>query len=525
MRFLIALSFSISLFAQTAVGPVTRGTYGPATRDEINKALGGKTGGLPAGTVTSGSDITFPGNLSVGNALLTTDGIGTTNVVNAAQMVGATFGAKIQACHDALPAAGGTCDARELTGAQAISTTISLTKPIELLLGVVTVTSAVNPAITFTDYQTIRGMGLKTAIIASGGGPIIAPAAAGAHYYVVIRGLYVNNTSQNTAGGIGIKFDGVSRGKIVDVSAQDVEIGITLEGTNTTYYNNLENNRIGTVVTGVSFTNGANSNAITGGSIQRATTGIVVDNVSNTKIIGTALELNTTAVSVAPVTASGTIDTFIAGLRIEGSTTGILIGKGAVNTIMVGNEMVSNVVNVTDLGAIPALRLNTLPNYSPYWLKYTFTKIADGSAAVNGTGTCANANGCWDVTGKAPVAASAALSQSVVFSASMTSPWLHAARVKSNVACTGAATSLANTLISTGGGVWDSNIFAYDLKAAVASTNIMDFQPPKTSVWIGDYTVGSSQWSLTVLNTTNNVDQIAAGCSFTLWTMVSILPQ
>ncbi|MGH9510310.1 MAG: hypothetical protein ACRD2Q_09660, partial [Terriglobales bacterium] len=60
---------------------------------------------------------------------------GNAQVLPCADFGGATAGAKIQACHDALPSEGGVMDARGLEGAQSITSTITLSKPVLLLLG------------------------------------------------------------------------------------------------------------------------------------------------------------------------------------------------------------------------------------------------------------------------------------------------------------------------------------------------------------------------------------------------------
>jgi len=62
---------------------------------------------------------------------------------------GADAGAKITACIADLPSTGGVADARGLEGAQAVSTTVTITNPVELLLGAALLTSSVAPAFSF----------------------------------------------------------------------------------------------------------------------------------------------------------------------------------------------------------------------------------------------------------------------------------------------------------------------------------------------------------------------------------------
>lgn len=75
---------------------------------------------------------------------------------------GVDAAAKINACVAALPAGGGVIDARGLTGVQASTSTIVLSKPCLLLLGKVTLQSSVSPIISVSPTSgsvIIRGMG------------------------------------------------------------------------------------------------------------------------------------------------------------------------------------------------------------------------------------------------------------------------------------------------------------------------------------------------------------------------------
>lgn len=72
---------------------------------------------------------------------------GTSNVRYVNQFPGDDAGAKITACIAALPSNGGTCDARGLAGAQSAHVTLSIDKPVTLLLGHVNLTLLGNPGI------------------------------------------------------------------------------------------------------------------------------------------------------------------------------------------------------------------------------------------------------------------------------------------------------------------------------------------------------------------------------------------
>ncbi|HXE91298.1 MAG TPA: right-handed parallel beta-helix repeat-containing protein [Terriglobales bacterium] len=81
---------------------------------------------------------------------------------------GADAGAKIAACIAALPSSGGVADARGLEGSQTISSTITINKPVKLLLGAATYELAVSgssPAISITSSNvTIEGAGDETVL-------------------------------------------------------------------------------------------------------------------------------------------------------------------------------------------------------------------------------------------------------------------------------------------------------------------------------------------------------------------------
>lgn len=66
------------------------------------------------------------------------------------QFAGADAGAQITACIAALPVTGGICDFRALTGNQTASATIVVNKPVQLLLGTMTLTGTGSPVINLT---------------------------------------------------------------------------------------------------------------------------------------------------------------------------------------------------------------------------------------------------------------------------------------------------------------------------------------------------------------------------------------
>ncbi|HSA92502.1 MAG TPA: right-handed parallel beta-helix repeat-containing protein [Terriglobales bacterium] len=81
---------------------------------------------------------------------------------------GTDAGAKIQACINSLPSTGGIADARGIQGAQTISSTLTIDRPVHLLLGAATFELAVtgsSPALAVTSSDVaVEGMGDKTVL-------------------------------------------------------------------------------------------------------------------------------------------------------------------------------------------------------------------------------------------------------------------------------------------------------------------------------------------------------------------------
>lgn len=81
-------------------------------------------------------------------------------IINAAEMTGATAGAKIVNALAALPSTGGVIDARGIVGAQSITSTISVSKPARILLGATTFTCTSDPVFRIiSDSASIVGIG------------------------------------------------------------------------------------------------------------------------------------------------------------------------------------------------------------------------------------------------------------------------------------------------------------------------------------------------------------------------------
>ena len=90
-------------------------------------------------------------------------------------MVGADAGAKLVACIAAIPASGGICDARGLEGAQVISTTVTVNKPVVILLGYTTITCSASPCFDFPRLGRLSSLiGVGKGSSTDGGSRIVA---------------------------------------------------------------------------------------------------------------------------------------------------------------------------------------------------------------------------------------------------------------------------------------------------------------------------------------------------------------
>lgn len=152
-----------------------------------------------------------------------------------------------------------------------------------------------------------------------------------------------------------------------------------------------------------------------------------------------------------------------------------------------------------------ALHYKAAGNLFPVWSKYTVTRVSGG----------------WQVNGGGTVAASSSGStQNVSLFTLPANGFVHAARFKTETACTG-----LTTLTSTFGTSGSSTLFlssGYDLMAAVSNTNISNAQLLK----VGSDTAASIDVvaGLTGTGAGKTISDIAVGCSFTVSVLWSVLP-
>ncbi len=156
-----------------------------------------------------------------------------------------------------------------------------------------------------------------------------------------------------------------------------------------------------------------------------------------------------------------------------------------------------------------------LPTSIPAWNSYTVTAIAN---TVNG---CANANGCWQVNGILGANKTAGLTQSVALAQLPANGYVLAYRVKSLVACTGTTTLLTGLGTASTPSLYSvSAVTGYNLQSTVSATNLTTLLP----VAMGSDTTAAVNVVASVISTVANIDQIAAGCSFSVSVLSAILP-
>jgi hypothetical protein len=93
----------------------------------------------------------------------------------ASAFAGTDGGEKLSACMADLPAGGGVCDLRGLEGAQTVSSTVSLNKPLRLDFGASTFTCRVSPCFNITSPDlAVSGIPGQTKLVSATGGTLFA---------------------------------------------------------------------------------------------------------------------------------------------------------------------------------------------------------------------------------------------------------------------------------------------------------------------------------------------------------------
>jgi hypothetical protein len=199
------------------------------------------------GTQVNGGGGSLPGGGSY-RAFIANDSVGSTFQVD--QFAGVDLGAKIQACVNAVNASfGGICDARDFTGSQAMSATLTISTPnTTILLPCATITTSNQVIVTAgTRNVSLRGCAMRGGSAASGsqGGTAFAFSGTGAmiqvgdpSYALDTPGFHIDNAVINTTGATSATAKGLVAYRTQELDVEEMyflgnsnQTGMTLDGT------------------------------------------------------------------------------------------------------------------------------------------------------------------------------------------------------------------------------------------------------------------------------------------------------
>lgn len=213
------------------------------------------------------------------NGSVTLQGTSVTNGasgIDVSTLPGTDLADKVNACIALLPSAGGTCDARNLSGTQAMGSSIVLgsdAKPIHLILPPATITRALNAEFKYYNGSWVEGQGncnggyysTCTAIIGAGDTAFIRGGTSHSGY-VHLDNFYV---AQSGAGTVAIDFTHAIKSTIQDVSAlSNSGTALIVGGTgDCACYNEFRGNDFRGGQYGVQLLDTSNQNNFYGGTI------------------------------------------------------------------------------------------------------------------------------------------------------------------------------------------------------------------------------------------------------------------
>jgi hypothetical protein len=304
-------------------------------------------------------------------------------VLRADQFAGADFGAKIQACVNAVDATyGGTCDARNFTGALTMGQNLTIaTGNVAVLLPCATITTASQIVVTAgTRNVSLRGCALRGGTQANGstGGTAFAYTGSGPFlqvgdptYAADTPGFHMDNVVINTTGAASATAEGLAAYRTQEMDLESLyflgnsnQTGMTLDGTGNytggTYLDNQLSgyetavNAIGHQVTNPATTDWMNASTFvrlhincptSSGAPMSGTTGINLLQGDGNTFAGGDVEGCATALHLGANAQNNTI----VGLRNENSTNQVVADTGsAYNNWMTGGTMFNG--KLTDNG-------------------------------------------------------------------------------------------------------------------------------------------------------------------------------
>jgi len=290
------------------------------------------------------------------------------------QFPGADFGAKLQACANAVNSTyGGTCDARNFTGTQSMSANVTIAASnTTVLLPCATIATANQLIVTAgTRNVSLRGCALRGGSQADGskGGTAIAYTGSAAAvqvgdgtYAADTLGFHMDNVVVNTTGSSSASAQGLAAYRTQEMDVESVyflgnqnQTGMTLDGTGNytggTYYDNAFNgfqtavNAIGHQTTNPATTDWMNASTFvrlhidcptSSGSPIAGTYGINLQAGDGNTFTGGDVEGCATALHLGASAKNNTI----VGLRNENSTKQVVADAGsAYNNWMTGGTM------------------------------------------------------------------------------------------------------------------------------------------------------------------------------------------
>ncbi len=279
------------------------------------------------------------------------------------QMPGADFGAKLQVCLAKISTTyGGTCDARNFSGALSMGASVNLsTANTTILLPCATINTANQIIVTAgTRNVTLHGCALRGSSAASGtlGGTVFAYAGSAAifqigdpAYAADTQGFHLDNAVLNTTGSSSAAAQGLVAYRTQELDLQSLyfqgnsnQTGITLDGTGNytggTFYDNAFTgfltavNAIGHQVANPATTDWLNASTFvrlhidcptSGGNPISGTTGINLAQGDGNTFTGGDVEGCSTALHLGPSAQNNTI----LGLRNENSTSQVIADSGS----------------------------------------------------------------------------------------------------------------------------------------------------------------------------------------------------
>jgi hypothetical protein len=279
------------------------------------------------------------------------------------QYAGGDFGAKLQACLNALSASyGGTCDARNFTGSLSMASNLTIaTSNAVVWLPCATVTTAKQIVVTAgTRNVSLRGCALRGGSAASGsrGGTVFAYSGAGAMvqvgdptYAVDTPGFHMDNVAINITASSSATAEGLVAYRAQELDLESLyflgnsnQTGMTLDGTGNYTGGTIEDNQFtgfGTAVNGIGH---------------QVASSVVGDWANASAFVRLHIDCPTSSGSPIGGTyginlLQGDGNTFTGG-DVEGCATALHLGANAVNNTIVGlrNENSTNQI-VADTGS------------------------------------------------------------------------------------------------------------------------------------------------------------------------------